>query len=1094
MDGLELRLLGAVELRWQGRPLSLKTRKTVALLAYMALEPGPHPREKLAALLWPEADAAQGRTSLRSALANVRQALGPAADHVLLSQREHLELIAHTDVARLEASVAPGGSLENLGRLYRGPLLSGLEFSQAEDWQEWLEAWRTKVALWMQMGLARLSQERLARREWQGAAEAAQQRLALEPLSEEAVRALMQVWLAAGEALRAKNAYLEFAQRLERELGLEPEPPTLALLSQAQRALEKPSVRRRPPLAALLLEGRMAGRVREHLRLVEAYHAAAGGWPQAVVLQGESGIGKTRLANEFCNWVLGQGGVVLKGRAYEGSGGLAYLAVADALRKQLFQDPQGFAKLGPLWLSELLRLLPELRERFADLPSPLGLESEAQARLFEAVAQWGLRALPSPVVFLLDDLQWADRGTLDLLAYLARRWGQEGLGLLLLFTVRSENLGSTGEMRRFLANLSRELNLAELMLEHLSLNETRELLGNLGLEADLAQWLHQETGGQPLFVIETLKSLVECGHLRAENSQWVVALQGWSGVAKGVRATIQGRLARLSQSALEVLSAASVLGEGLTLKDLQALTELPADDVVRALDELSASRLLIEETHGYAWSHDRIKEVVYETAGLARRQQLHRRALHILAHRAPPYVLALHAMAIGQWVLAFEQFVLAGGAASQLFAWQNALQLYEQARGLLKEYPEVLQQLDKTKVAALYRRITELYANLGMRERFFELAQEVLALAERQGDPWMRIRAMEFMASQQADDNPGYSKQLLLEAREIAIAQQDIEGLIGLDLGLARLSAWLGENLQEAYQQARRVLPAAQALGGSVLEQTLVAVAAMAQRTGEWPEAIELWQQTLQVSQPRADGHYIYAWENLGLAALNQGQLKLATEALQRAYQLKQELRQNPTWVALAGSFLSLAYIETGQVALGLQLAEQSLQLSEGAIDQHNCEYLVAWGLALWAQGDIQEAARVFAQGLAIVERAPSTWLVGWGYTYQQVFHSYLSAVATNPLPHAQKAVEMRLQHRHFRHFHSARLPYAAEVRALVLGGEEQLAQRAIEALGKHTRRDERQELAFLQAKAALGTPSEAQALSPRIQQLAEVLGVHLLN
>src|SRR5207253_74451 len=194
----------------------------------------------------------------------------------------------------------------------------------------------------------------------------------------------------------------------------------------------------RPPseLVAPLL-----GRSAAFRQLVGRFQQARAGQPQAVLVMGEAGIGKTRLTSEFVAWGRAQGAEVLVGHVFEMGGRLPYQPLVEALRERLEAENAPEDLLDDLWLAELSRLLPELRVRYPDLPVPTEDELTARGQLFEAVARlFDALARRAPLVLLLDDMHWLDGASLDLLRYLGHSWKEHGSRVLLLGTLRSEGL------------------------------------------------------------------------------------------------------------------------------------------------------------------------------------------------------------------------------------------------------------------------------------------------------------------------------------------------------------------------------------------------------------------------------------------------------------------------------------------------------------------------------------------------------------------------------------------------------------------------------------------------------------------------------
>ena len=274
----------------------------------------------------------------------------------------------------------------------------------------------------------------------------------------------------------------------------------------------------------------LVGRASAFNQLIGSFQQAQQGQPQAVLVVGEAGIGKTRLVTEFVAWAQSQGAEVLSGYAIAMGGRLPYQLPVEALRQRMQAENTPENLVEDLWLAELARLLPELRGRYPDLPAPTQDELTARGQLFEAVARL-LDALAqrAPLVLLVDDLQWADRDSLDLLCYLGASWIRYGSRVLLLATVRSEELELNAQLAAQLAVLERDLPLRQVPVQPLSQAQTFQLLEALvgprsepgaarpssagsepaltseGPLVGLGNVLFVQTGGQPLYLLETLK-------------------------------------------------------------------------------------------------------------------------------------------------------------------------------------------------------------------------------------------------------------------------------------------------------------------------------------------------------------------------------------------------------------------------------------------------------------------------------------------------------------------------------------------------------------------------------------------------------------
>src|SRR2546423_1311670 len=626
MGLLRLAVLGTPEVFHDETRLSFALRKAQALLLYLAVEKGLHPRSKLAALLWPDSEPADARRALRNALTLLRSTLpdsSSAAHSHLLSPRELLGLSPQASL-ELDLDVVQQAWQQALGlsavppeeqrtslvvqfqhalSLVRGPFLEGFWLREDTGFDAWHEQLHELWQVRLQLLFERLSAWQESGGELEPAKDTLTRWLALDPLSEEASGRLMRLHLAQGDASPAGRVYATRRARLAEELRVKPSAETLALAEQIRESRASLGNRPAPRTTAGSqppgeLVAPLVGRATAFRQLVASFQRARGGQPQAVLVVGEAGIGKTRLATEFGAWARAQGADVLAGQAFEMGGRLPYQPLVEALRPRLEAENAPEDLLEDLWLAELSRLLPELRVRYPDLPTPTEDELTARMRLFEAVARlFEALARLSPLVLLLDDLHWADQASLDLLRYLARDWKGQGSRVLWLGTVRGEELELNPPLSAQLADLGRDLPVSQISLQRLRHSETLQLLEavvaareqgqdspSLPVPAPsreserplvgLGEVLFAHTGGHPLYLLETLKLWRERAWLlpqRAADGTWrlelavematIVSQERSPGelVPPSVRAIIQARLARLSQPARQLVLTSAVL-------------------------------------------------------------------------------------------------------------------------------------------------------------------------------------------------------------------------------------------------------------------------------------------------------------------------------------------------------------------------------------------------------------------------------------------------------------------------------------------------------------------------------------------------------
>jgi tetratricopeptide (TPR) repeat protein len=442
------------------------------------------------------------------------------------------------------------------------------------------------------------------------------------------------------------------------------------------------------PLLDVLARGRLVGREREAAELRAHWRRAATGDGHALLLSGEPGIGKTRLARELLSIAEVSGGRALAGECYA-EGGPPYAPIAQMLRAALVDAPLPGLDLPPAILADVLTLAPDLRPHFAEAPPPPALEQPnvAQSRVFESfVTVCAALTARAPLVLLLDDAHWADSGSLFLLRHLARRARRQRL--LIVLTYREIDLDQAGSLTDVLTDLNRERLAVRLKLGRLSPEQTRDLLAGLfqGPAADaLADAIYRETEGNPFFVEEVCKTLIEEGRLVFEAGGWRAERVDDIIIPQSVRVTIHQRLTKLPEAAQETLRMGAVLGREFDFETLARAVDLEEDALATALETAERAQLIGEVRRGprtvYAFAHALIPSTLREGTNRLRRQRLHRRAaLVIEALRPDDYeTLAYHAERSGDEARAREYYLQAGDRALSVYANPEAERHYRAA-------------------------------------------------------------------------------------------------------------------------------------------------------------------------------------------------------------------------------------------------------------------------------------------------------------------------------------------------------------------------------------------------------------------------------
>ena len=684
---LRVRLLGGLSLQVAEGPLpAVESGRAESLLAYLLLHrDAPQSRQHLAFLLWPDSAEPQARTNLRHVLHTLRRAL-PELDRLLEVTPRTLQwrggAPVSLDVAAFEAALATADSagddddvlaaLRNAAGLYSGDLLEGC-------YDEWLLGERERLRQRHLGALDRLVMLLEARGELAEAIACAERAVEMDPLREQTYQALMRLHAARGDRARALRTYHACAAVLERELGVQPSAATRAAYEAALPPEPATAAGARGP-AAPLGGPPLVGRAAERARLAATWQQSERGRAQLVLVTGEPGIGKSRLIEELRLWCAHRGAATAHARAYPAEGDLAYGMVVAWLRSEPLRS--GAHRVDRTSRAELAGLLPELRaERGPDtLPPPDG---DPRRRLFDALAA-SILATQRPLLLVADDLQWCDRETLQFLHYLLRL--EPGARLLVAATARWEDLDPAHPVNDLVAGLRALDRVTELELARLSRQETSALaewLAGGSLDEPARERLHDETEGNPLFVVEALRA------------GWTGDRAEAVGISPKVQAVIESRLARLSSPARELVAVAATIGREFTAELLALAAGADQDTLVGALDELWRRRIVREQgADAYDFSHDKIREVAYLALGPARRRRHHLQVAEALerVHGADPgplsAQLAAHYDRAGAAGQAIGWYAEAAAVAQRLHANPEAIRLLERAVELAGKLPE----------------------------------------------------------------------------------------------------------------------------------------------------------------------------------------------------------------------------------------------------------------------------------------------------------------------------------------------------------------------------------------------------------------------
>jgi DNA-binding SARP family transcriptional activator/predicted ATPase len=769
---LQMRLLGGFSLIYDNEQVtSLNSMRLQSLLAYLVLHRAvPQQRQHLAFLFWPDTTEAQTRNNLRQLLHQLRQAF-PAVEHFLSADTHmvHWPPVTpfHLDVAEFEQALALADAaarqhdqpvlqvaLEQADSLYRGELLP-------DCYDEWIYPERERLRQRHRQALEHLPHLFEAQADTAAAIRSAQRLLAFDPLSEDLYRHLMRLFVLNNDRTNALRVYHTCVSTLQREMGVEPDPATRELykrLLQQKAPTIQPTIQQPLPAAAPAL----IGREREWKKLLDAWQRATQEGPHFVLVSGEAGIGKSRLAEEFLLWVSQQGVVTAKTRSYAAEGQLSLAPVTDWLRSEGLRAP--LRQLDTVWLAEVARILPELLAEQPALPHYESVTEGQRQRFFEALVH-AILAVPQPLLLLLDDMHWCDQETLAWLHFLLRF--DPTARLLVVGCAREEELSPQHPLHTLLLHLRNTVPVTEIPLEPLDAAETAKLVSQVAkheLDIDEGLRFYHETEGYPLFVVEMIQADLERTIAGPSTGEHDVSrpersetdrpssqppLDGVRMLPPRMYAVLAGRLRQLSASARGFVELAAIIGHEFTLDLLLTVGLADTDDAVRALDELWHKRIVREYgANSYDFTHDKLREVAYAEISPPQCRLLHRRVAQALETMyaddldAVSGQLASHFERAGLIEQALSSYRRAAAVAQRVYANEDAIRLLSRSLELLEMLPAGAKR-DKQELGLQLALVPLYVVTKGWAAPEVEqVLERALALCDTVGDDAQRVQTL----------------------------------------------------------------------------------------------------------------------------------------------------------------------------------------------------------------------------------------------------------------------------------------------------------------------------------------------------------------
>jgi class 3 adenylate cyclase/tetratricopeptide (TPR) repeat protein len=765
------------------------------------------------------------------------------------------------------------------------------------------------------------------------------------------------------------------------------------------RSKEEPAAAVAPVLAE---RTPYVGREEERAELRRRMEQAIAGHGSIVLIRGEPGVGKTRLAQELILEARARGMFDSTGRCYEMEGAPPYIPYIEMLQQSLRRGPAGFRIALGENAGEIAKILPELRQVFDDIPPPLELPPEQERLyLFNSIREFLERVSHTlPLLHVLDDLHWADDATLMLLQHIAQH--QDKMAVLTVATYRDIELDAARPFARTLESLVRQRLAHRIALKPLPEGGVEAMLRALTGQPPppaLVQAIYRETEGNPFFVEEVFQHLSEQGRLLDSEGRWRSDLQvGELDVPEGVRLVISRRLERVSEECRTALADAAVVGRDFGFDLLQKLSEVDADTLLDAIDEAERANLIVAADDvapaddrateaRFRFAHELIRQTLISGLSLPRRQRLHLRVAEtmelVYGKAAETYAadMAHHLYQAGAGAdpaKTARYLVLAGDQALQAAAFGQALRDYDAAFAF--------QPADDRAARA------DLFYKRGLARRSLDRWDEALADWREAADSYERLGNAE--AAARTFESMCY--QVLYGQHFAEALELSLRGLAAIgrrdNYYRARLLGWGGLTLSLAgfYSAGDAMIRRGEAMVLKLNDDGLIGLSFLARATHHWPylevrEAAEAGRKSAELL--RKTGQLWYLADALfytSLSLIQGGRLEESSQIFRELAPLAERLGHT---VWSGGDYEDIVAGRTGDFDASERFWRQFGERARGR--QHSFwlsqSELFLGAISFW-RGRWQEAFNSFQ---AAAEKEPSGVFFGMPAAYTLLVRAY---------------------------------------------------------------------------------------------------------
>ncbi len=746
MAELQIHLLGPPEIRWEQQLLNINRRIPRTLLFYLASQANLVGRGKLVTFFWEEVPTNVARRRLREALSRIRSELPDPDILVILNDLVGLDAdrawVDHRNFLDLQDSIGnqpwtipaeqplPEQTLKSMilaASLWHGSqFIEGAEIPSTRLLDDWWQQTNLHLSYLRTRLLTRICDHYRVTGQPGEALKFARKALDNDNLNEDLHQKVLTLLIDMGRYQEARQYYSSVVKLINDELD---DQPSLQLVS-IYRQIRKRSVSTTRPLQPdwrilASVNTPFVGRQNEFTRLQDALDSGGG-----LTLTGESGLGKTRFVQEFCELFASNRRIfVTHCRSAEVN--LPYQPIIEILRNQIYTTE--WQNLSNIWAEPLAVLLPELPS-YSLSPNPpmISLNKDYnRTTLLEAIRQiFSLISQKEQIVLFMDDVQWVDEASLTTISYLVERPPFDQKGLIIL-AARTDEINSN--LENFLASIDTSSRWKLLNLDRLHVKEIsglgRYVMG-YPLNQDLVDQLEKDSGGNPFIILETLRSI------QAAESRGGIRDSSSLPLAKTVYSLIKNRLERLSPLAREVAEFAAVVGPEFDPELISVADQQNLSIIARAIEELKQRNFIDEFTRpqqgtGWRFIHEKIRETILLDMNPVRLQFLHEQIARAMeANLEPPAksqaaVLAHHYELAGKVAAALNYWLKAAQWARQLYSASEACQIFDRAERLIHDSPE---SISDELIHDFYAEWTEMAYEMQDANKISELSSKLLNL------------------------------------------------------------------------------------------------------------------------------------------------------------------------------------------------------------------------------------------------------------------------------------------------------------------------------------------------------------------------------